>query len=333
MKVAVIGAGSWGTAVSWLLGSKGNQVNLWAHTPKTSQAVNETRHNPRYLTDIELENVHATSDYAEAVDGVDGIVMVTPSTTIRQTARALAPHVSSELPMVMLSKGVEAETGCLLTEIATQEFGNANRIAALSGPNHAEEVSRAIPSATVIASSSERTARFFQELFMTPRFRVYTSRDVTGVEICAACKNVIAIGNGISVGIGYGDNTTATLITRGLAEMSRLNRALGGDPLTCMGLAGMGDLIATCTSEHSRNRTLGTMIAEGKTLDDFTAKTHMVAEGAVAAKTVTALAASQGVELPISEGVRSILWEGADINASVDDLLGRDPKPEFYGLR
>lgn len=133
---------------------------------------------------------------------------------------------------------------------------------------------------------------------MTPCFRVYTSRDVTGVEICAACKNVIAIGNGISVGIGYGDNTTATLITRGLAEMSRLNRALGGDPLTCMGLAGMGDLIATCTSEHSRNRTLGTMIAEGKTLDDFTAKTHMVAEGAVAAKTVTALAASQGSNFP-----------------------------------
>jgi len=332
MKVSVIGAGSWGTAVAWLLGDKGLDVTLWAHTQATADAIDADRRNPRYLSDIVLKGVHATSDLAEAVEDTAAVVFVTPSTTVRQMARDLAPHLSSELPVVMLSKGVEMGTGCLLTDILEQELGNAARIAALSGPNHAEEVSRGIPSGTVVASADARCAAFFQDLFMTPRFRVYTSSDVCGVEICAASKNIVAIGNGISVGIGYGDNTTATIITRGLAEMSRLNHALGGEPITCMGLAGMGDLIATCTSVHSRNRTLGTIIAQGGTLEDFTARTHMVAEGATAAKTVTELAQKLGVELPIAEMVRSILWEGGDLSTAADELLSRDPKPEFYGI-
>ncbi|MBQ6585238.1 MAG: NAD(P)H-dependent glycerol-3-phosphate dehydrogenase, partial [Coriobacteriales bacterium] len=221
---------------------------------------------------------------------------------------------------------------CLLTQVLEQELGNPARIAAISGPNHAEEVSRDIPSATVVASTDPACAAFFQELLMSPSLRVYTSHDVTGVEICAAAKNIVAIFNGASCALGYGDNTSAMIMTRGLAEMSRLVLALGGDPLTCQGLAGMGDLIATCTSRHSRNRSLGELIARGGTLEEFTARTHMVAEGANAAITVTDLAREHGVELPLAQALRAILWEGAAVEDVVYDLMMRPPKAEFAGL-
>lgn len=331
-RVAVIGAGSWGTAVAFLLADAGHEIVLWDHTPESAQAINEAHHNPRYLSDVVLEGVRATSSIEEAVYDAEAVCMVTPSVTVRQIAGEVAPHLGRDVPVAMLSKGVEADTGLLLTDILAEVLGNPARIAAISGPNHAEEVSKRIPSATVVASAADGCARFFQDLFMTPDFRVYTSRDVCGVELCAACKNIIAIGNGISVGIGYGDNTTAMVITRGLAEMSRLVKALGGDPLTCMGLAGMGDLIATCTSPHSRNRTLGSMIARGQTLDDFIAQTHMVAEGAVASKAVTALARRNDIELPISEVVRGILWEGLAVEQEAALLMNRAPKSELHGI-
>lgn len=314
------------------MGNKGHDVKLWAHGQETADAINADKKNPRYISDATLERVWATSSYEEAVRATDAIVMVTPSAHVRHTMEALAPFIGGETPIVMLSKGVEEGTGFLLTQIIEEVIGGPERIAALSGPNHAEEVSKGVPSATVVASVNPVCAEFFQGLFMTPEFRVYTSGDVCGVELCGASKNVIAIACGIAAGAGYGDNTAAMLMTRGLAEMSRLTSTLGGDPLTCMGLAGMGDLIATCISRHSRNRTLGGMIARGQTLEDFTNETHMVAEGAIAAKTVTALADRHGVELPISNVVRALLWEGLTLEDAVDVLLSRSPKPELAGL-
>ena len=331
-RVAVIGAGSWGTAVSWVLSGKGLEVRMWCHSAEVARGIADEGHNPRYLTDIALTGITASTELDEVLEGADAVVFVTPSTSVREISSACRPLISPSTPLVMLSKGVEADTGLLLTEILEEELGGRDRIAGLSGPNHAEEVSRGIPSATVVASDDEGCALFFQELFNTYAFRVYTSGDVTGVELCAACKNIIAIANGVAMGYGYGDNTSAMIMTRGLAEMSRLAQAKGGDPLTCMGLAGMGDLIATCTSRHSRNRLLGEMISEGKTLDDFIARTHMVAEGATASKTVTALAERLGVDMPIAKVARRLVWEGCTVEEGVDALLSRTPKPELHGI-
>jgi glycerol-3-phosphate dehydrogenase len=208
--------------------------------------------------------------------------------------------------------------------------GPHERLAVLSGPNHAEEVMRGIPSATVVASLSQDTADFFQALFATPAFRVYTSRDTIGVQLCGAAKNIIAIACGLAAGMGFGDNTTAMLMTRGLAEISRLASRLGGDPLTCMGLAGMGDLIATCTSTHSRNRAFGLELAKGGTLEAYQTRTHMVVEGALACKTVTDMARAHGVEMPISMVVRNVVWDQQPLDQALASLIERSFKPEFY---
>lgn len=330
MIISVIGAGSWGTAVASLLGSKGYDVRLWAREQEIADGINSTHHNPSYLSEVDLaHSVFATSDIKEAVADAEAVVIVTPSFAIRQTANALKPHISDTLPVIVLSKGVEKDTGLLMTDVLEEVLGNPARLAALSGPNHAEEVSRRVPSATVIASTSDEVARYFQTVFSDPSFRVYTSTDVIGVELCAAAKNIVAIGAGLSDGLGYGDNTKASLMTRGLAEISRLVTDMGGNPLTCMGLAGMGDLIATCTSRHSRNRKLGEMIAQGRTLEEFEAETHMVAEGAVACVTVSDLAAKRGVEMPIADLVRGILYEGEDLGDVVKILMSRAAKDEL----
>ena len=333
MKIAVIGAGSWGTAIGQLLGSSGHNVNIWARKPEVVSSINTSHVNPRYLNDSQLSsNVVATLSYRDCLLNASAVAVVTPSNLMRGVARALQGEAAPDLPIIICSKGIEAESGMLPTEVFASEMGAPERIAVLSGPNHAEEVIKGVPSATVIASQSRTTAEFFQKLFATENFRTYVSDDVTGVEVCAACKNIIAIAVGLSYGLGYGDNTAAMLMTRGLAEMSRLAVALGGDAITCMGLAGTGDLIATCTSEHSRNRRFGQMIAEGKTLDDFTEETHMVAEGALACKTVKGLSDRCGVEMPIAEVVRSVVWEGADAAAAAKALAQRPLKEEFYGL-
>ncbi len=333
MKVAVIGAGSWGTALAQLLARNEHNVSLWARRLEVVQSINAKHHNPRYLSEIELdEGIVATPSYKDAVLRAKAAVMVTPSNLLRGVARAMADIVDQDFPLIICSKGVEEESGLLPIEVFTAEMGNASRFAVLSGPNHAEEVIRSIPSGTVIASSSARTAAFFQELFASSDFRTYVSDDITGVELCAAFKNVIAIAVGISYGMGYGDNTAAMLMTRGLAEMSRLVVKAGGTALTCMGLAGAGDLIATCTSEHSRNRRFGKMLAEGKTLDDFTQETHMVAEGALACKTIATLAQRYEVELPITDMVRAIVWEKAEVAQAAAELSSRPLTTEFYGL-
>ena len=333
MKVAVIGAGSWGTAIAQLLAQNGNDIALWARREEVARAINANHKNPDYLKDAELStSIVADTSYARVLDGAAAAVIVTPSSLMREVAAEIGKHVGCDFPIVICSKGVEAGTGMVPVEVFADEIGNANRLAALSGPNHAEEVVFGIPAGTVVASSSEDTAKFFQSLFSSSTFRVYTSDDVLGVELCAASKNVIAIACGVSYGVGYGDNTAAMLITRGMAEMGRLVSAAGGQSITCMGLAGAGDLIATCLSRHSRNRRFGEMIAQGLTLEDFGNETHMIAEGAYACKTLKVLSDRLGVELPITDMVRGVVWEGVPVADAGRLLSERSLKPEFYGV-
>ncbi len=332
-KVAVIGAGSWGTSASWLLGGKGHRIGLWAREPEIAEGINTSHHNPSFMSDIVLpDTVRATHDVGLALEGAEAVVMVTPSVGVRTTAESMRPFLADDVPVVILSKGVENGTLMLMTEVLEDVLGNRDRLAGLSGPNHAEEVGRGIPSATVVAAHDPRVGRFFQDLFMTRFFRVYTNPDVVGVELCGASKNVIAVAAGMSDGLGYGDNTKATLMTRGLAEMGRLGSAMGANPLTYMGLAGVGDLIATCTSKNSRNRALGEFIGRGGTLEGYRAQTNMVAEGAYACIAVEELGKRLGVEMPLTRQVRAILYEGLSLSDGEDALLGREASEELYGL-
>lgn len=319
--------------MAWLLGGKGHDVSWWAREPEIAEGVNTLHRNPMFLKDVELpECVVATPDISEALAGAEAVVMVTPSFGVRQTAESMRGHVGDDTPIVILSKGVEKDTGFLMTEILTDVLGNKDRIAGLSGPNHAEEVSRGVPSATVVAAYDPKVGEFFQDIFMTPFFRVYTNPDVVGVELCAASKNVIAIAAGISDGLGFGDNSKASLMTRGLAEMSRLGIKLGANPLTYMGLAGMGDLIVTCTSQHSRNRGLGELVAKGGTMQEFSERTNMVAEGAVACLSLSELGEREGVEMPITNMVRRVLYEGLDPHEAKEYLMGRAARDELHGM-
>lgn len=333
MNVAVIGAGSWGTALAQVLASNGNHVLIWARKPEVVTGINEEHVNPRYLSDACLNsNIYASAEYSEVLHGAQEVVVVTPSSIMRSVAQQLKPYVNQDVPIVICSKGIEATSGKLGVEIFEEELGGRPRMAVLSGPNHAEEVIKGLPSGTTIASEIEVTARFFQDLFANDTFRTYVSDDVLGVELCAAFKNVIAIAVGVSCGLGFGDNTAAMLMTRGLAEMSRLVVKAGGQAITCMGLAGAGDLIATCTSRHSRNRTFGEELARGGTLDAFEERTHMVVEGALACQTLGVLSDKFQVELPITDIVRSVVWGGADPSQAAKALTQRSLKSEFYGL-
>ena len=329
-QVAIVGAGSWGTALAQLAATAGNDVRLWARKEEVARGINADHVNPRYLADARLsERIEASTDIARVVGGADAVVIVTPSSVMRETARAIAAHVGVKTPVALAAKGVEAETGMLPVEVFDEVLGGLGRLAALTGPNHAEEVVRGVPSGTVVSSYVPRTARFFQSLLSTESFRIYVGNDVVGAEVCAAYKNVIAIAVGASYGLGMGDNTAALLMTRGLAEMSRLVAACGGNAMTCMGLAGMGDLEVTCMSPHSRNRTFGYELAQGVTLDAYRARTHMVVEGALACRTLHDLALAHDVDLPLARTVRAIVWEGYDVVAAAQDLLDRPQKPEF----
>ncbi len=312
MRVAVIGAGSWGTALALVLAEAGHEVVLWARTPEVARAINEEHRNPRYLSDYRLPSaIRATADYACACEGAEAVVIVTPSAALRSVAADLRELIAPGTPIVICSKGVEEKTGLLPIDTFAAELGNAGRMAVLSGPTHAEEVICRKPSAAVVASADEGTALFFRDLFATRFFRTYTSDDPVGVELCAAFKNVIAIAVGISYGMGFGDNTAAMLITRGLAEMSRM--------------------VVTCMSQHSRNRRFGEQyVARGLTLDDFTAQTHMVVEGAIACKTLATLEARYEVDLPLTDTVRSVVWEGVNPREAAAALIDRPLKSEFY---
>ncbi len=331
MKVSVIGAGSWGTAIANVLGGAGNDVMLWARKPEVCEIINTEHRNPRFLVEARLsERIYASTNHEEVLRDAQAVVIVTPSNTMRETAQAIAPYVEESTPIAICSKGVEDQSGLLPAEVFAEVLGGMDRIAALTGPSHAEEVIKAKPTGVVSASINPATAEFFQQLFSTDTFRTYVSSDVLGAEICAAFKNVVAIAVGLSYGMGYGDNTAALLMTRGSAEMSRLVEVCGGQPLTCMGLAGMGDMIVTCMSEHSRNRTFGYRLAQGTTLDEYRAETHMVVEGAYACRTLHTLAVKHGVDLPITDKVRSVVWDGTPLAEVAGDLLGRSLKPEFY---
>ncbi|MCI2242703.1 NAD(P)H-dependent glycerol-3-phosphate dehydrogenase [Adlercreutzia faecimuris] len=334
MKIAVIGAGSWGTALAQVLATNGANVGLWARKPEVVKAINAEHRNTRYFPDEELSaGIVATTSYRDTLLRARGVLVVTPSHLLRGVGRALADVVDAEMPVLICSKGAEADTGLLPVAVMEQELGNRDRIAVLSGPNHAEEVIKGQPSASVVACSSPETAVFFRDALANDTFRAYTSDDTVGVELCAAFKNVIAIAVGVSYGLGFGDNTAAMLITRGLAEMSRMVVACGGEALTCMGLAGAGDMVVTCMSRHSRNRRFGEeYVVRGRTLADFEADNHMVVEGALACKTLDVLAREHGVDLPITDTVRAIVWEGADPREAALLLGDRPLTTEFYGL-
>ncbi len=332
MKVAVIGSGSWGTALAKVLADAGSDVVILSRQESKAVCINTEHRNPSYLSEYRLpDRVTSTVDPACALEGVGACVLVTPSKYMREGVARLADYIAPDLPIIVCTKGVEAGSGLLMSQVVAEVCGDPSRIAVLSGPTHAEEVIRAIPSGAVIASESASLALFFQELFATEYFRTYTTEDVVGVELCAAFKNVIAIAVGVAYGIGLGDDTAAMLITRGLAEMRRMVVACGGKTVTCLGLAGAGDMVVTCMSRHSRNRRFGEdYIARGKDLEDFERDTHMVVEGAVACRTLEALEERYDVELPITDAIRSIVWGGCDVHEAAKLLVGRSLKEEFY---
>ena len=331
--IAVIGSGSWGTAITRLLSPNADEVVVWSFEDEVVRGINENHRNPHQLRDYELAaNVRATNSMEEAAHDAEALLVVVPSPFLRNTCRNLAPYVGTDVPVLVLTKGVEQSTGCLMADVVAQELGGEERIAVLSGPNHAEEISQGTVSAAVIASPTPSVAELFRDLLVCPAFRVYLSEDVRGIEVCAAVKNVIAIACGVAAELGAGDNTLAVLMTRGLAEVSRVAVAMGADPITCMGLAGMGDLVATCMSRHSRNRTFGEALARGESLEEYERRTGMVVEGAQAAKSILELARTHDVEVPITRAVNALLYEGADVAVVVDGLLGRRPFEEFYGV-
>lgn len=332
-KACVVGSGSWGTAFTGLLAPNVGEVVLWCRSAQVAEEINLRRRNPRRLTDYELcENVSATADAALALGGSGVVVLAVPSAHLRGVCRGIASFVPDDAIIVVLTKGMEPGTHKLMHEIAADELGDVSRIAVVSGPNHAEEISRGQVSAAVVASSDVSVAERVQDLVFSYSFRCYVSCDIVGVEVCGAVKNVVAIACGLAAGLGAGDNTLAALMTRGIAEVARISSALGGDPLTPMGLAGMGDLVATCTSEHSRNRTFGEALARGETLAEYEARTNMVVEGARAAMSVHELAVERGIEAPITAAVHGVLVNELDIDSAKESLLGRLPREEFYGM-
>ncbi|HSC59545.1 MAG TPA: NAD(P)H-dependent glycerol-3-phosphate dehydrogenase [Gemmatimonadales bacterium] len=328
--VAVLGAGNWGTALADLLARKGHTVRLWAFEPEVVDSINARHQNPLYLAGHPLTPaLTATGDAPAAVRGAAIVVIAVPSHVFRPVLTGLAPAVAPGALVVIATKGLEAGTMALLSSVAGEVLPRA-RIVALSGPSFAEEVYARQPTAVVAASADAGAARETQDAFSTREFRVYAHHDVVGVQLGGALKNVIAIAAGILEGLGLGHNTRAALITRGLAEIARLGQAMGADPLTFAGLAGMGDLVLTTTGSLSRNRSLGLAVAEGKTLDEWRAGHRTVAEGAETSRVAVALAARHGVDLPICAQVQRILYEGQDARKAVAELMDRSLKAEGW---
>jgi len=331
-KVCIVGTGTWGTAAANLVADNADEVMMWARSPEVPASINGEHRNPRHLQDVRLaDNVRATNSFEEAFSAADAAVLAVPSSFLRATCESMAPFVPKDLPLVSLTKGIEPGTHLLMSELVADVVGNGERVCALSGPNHAEEISRGKAAAAVVAGKPEH-AELFQGLFRNRVFRVYVSADLSGVEMCAAVKNVIALACGIATGLDLGDNTLAALMTRGLAEIGRFVSTCGGDPLTCMGLAGMGDLIATCTSRHSRNRSFGEAFVAGESLEDYERRTNMVVEGARAARSAYELSCEKDIEAPNTRMVYAVLYEGLSLDDAIDKLLDRPSNEEFYGF-
>ncbi len=328
-KVAILGAGSWGTALATLL-QRCESVVLYARSTGLADRINEGRENPQYLPGIKLaQNVRASGDIGEAIQNAATVVFAVPSVAMREVARLAAPHLGPAKLLVSASKGLEDSTGLRMSEVIEAVLGKPDlRIAALSGPNLAVEVARGIPTASVAASKSPDTAGACQQLWMGPAFRVYTSADLLGTELAGAMKNVIAIAAGVCEGLGFGDNSRAAIMTRGLAEITRLGVALGARTETFLGLAGVGDLIATGGSRLSRNYRAGIGLGQGRPLGDILSEIGQVAEGVPTTKAICLLAKRTGVEMPISEALNSALFEGASVCEAITGLMLRPPKSE-----
>ncbi|GAB2497402.1 Glycerol-3-phosphate dehydrogenase [NAD(P)+] [Corynebacterium atrinae] len=331
VNVAVMGAGSWGTTLAKVFADAGNTVRLWARRPELAEQIQTTHTNPDYLGDITLPAaITATSDAAVALENATIVVFAVPSQTMRNNLTDWAPLIPADATLVSISKGVETGTYLRMSEVICQITGaDPSRVAVLSGPNLAREIAEEQPAATVIACVDENRAKLVQAAVATPYLRPYTNTDVVGVELGGACKNVIALACGMAAGRGLGENTLASLITRGLAEVTRLGVAMGADPSTFAGLAGMGDLVATCTSPLSRNRTFGVRLGEGGTLEEATEATHgQVAEGVISSNSIFQLAEANRVEMPITQAVFSVCHQGLEVSDMVTALMGRSKKAE-----
>ncbi len=331
MKIGVIGAGSWGTTLADLLAKKGYPVTLWAYEKDLVERMSRTRINDLYLPDVTLaEQLSFTADLAAVAAGKDLLLLVPPSQVMRAVMQQAAPHVPPGALLVSASKGIENDTLQPMAEVLTGVFGQqvAQRLAFLSGPSFAREVAAGMPTAVAVASVNPAVAEQVQEVFSTDCFRVYRNDDVVGVELGGALKNVIALAAGVADGLGFGHNTRAALITRGLAEITRLGVAMGAKPATFAGLAGMGDLVLTCTGDLSRNRTVGMELGRGRRLEDILGSMTMVAEGVKTTLSAYQLAVRIGVEVPIIEQMYRVLYEAKEPRRAVTDLMQRELKAE-----
>ena len=327
MKITVLGSGGWGTALALLLVDNGNDVTLWSHSRERNELLERTRENPR-LAGVALPEALKLSAELKSVSESGIVVMAVPSFAVRDTARMAAPLLRENAVVVSAAKGIEKDTALCMTQVIEEELGGRGRAAALSGPSHAEEVGRRVPTGCVAAARDRDAAELVQDVFMNSRFRVYTNSDVLGVELGGALKNVLALCCGISDGMGLGDNTKALLMTRGMTEMARLGVALGGKKETFAGLSGMGDLIVTCTSMHSRNRRCGILIGRGKSAQEAMKEVGAVVEGYYAAFSAHQLAERAGVEMPVCQCAYQVLYEGQPARDVVGCLMNRDKRRE-----
>lgn len=331
-KAGVIGSGSWGTALARVLSKNGHEVTLWSRREEESRMLREERENKSKLPGVKLpDDILCTTALEQTVEGKDILVLATASPSIRSMAKKMAPYVAAGQLIVDVSKGIEESTLMILTDVIAQEIPQC-RAAVLSGPSHAEEVGRDIPTTVVAGAKDRETAEYIQNLFMNKVFRVYTSPDMLGIELGGALKNVIALAAGAADGLGCGDNTKAALITRGIAEMSRLGVAMGGHIETFNGLTGIGDLIVTCASMHSRNRRAGILIGQGKTMQEAMDEVKMVVEGVNSAKAAKILAEKYKIDMPIVQEVNKVLFEDKPAKEALADLMLRDKKIEHPEL-
>ncbi|BEO89628.1 NAD(P)H-dependent glycerol-3-phosphate dehydrogenase [Fusobacterium animalis] len=330
-KISVIGSGGWGIALTILLHKNGHDLTIWSFDKKEAEELKITRENKTKLPNILLpEDVKVTDDLREAVDDKDILILAVPSKAIRSVSKSLKNIIKDNQIIVNVAKGLEEDTLKTMTDIIEEELKDKNpKVAVLSGPSHAEEVGRGIPTTCVISAHNKELTLYLQNIFMNPSFRVYTSPDMLGVEIGGALKNVIALAAGIADGLNYGDNTKAALITRGIKEISSLGVAMGGEQSTFYGLTGLGDLIVTCASMHSRNRRAGILLGQGKTLDEAIKEVNMVVEGVYSAKSALMAAKKYNVEIPIIEQVNAVLFENKNAAEAVNELMIRDKKLEI----
>ncbi|VEF47964.1 NAD-dependent glycerol-3-phosphate dehydrogenase [Bacillus freudenreichii] len=334
-KIAVIGAGSWGTALALVLADNGHQVNLWMRTEEQKNEINERRTNHKYLPGISLpENITGFTSLKEALEGTDTEIIAVPTKAIRETMKKISGIINNPTTFVHVSKGIEPDSLKRISEMIEEEVPAEllKAVVVLSGPSHAEEVSLRHPTTVTVSSKNMEEAEKVQDLFMNQHFRVYTNPDLLGVEIGGALKNIIALAAGISDGLGYGDNAKAALITRGLAEISRLGTKMGANPLTFSGLAGIGDLIVTCTSVHSRNWKAGNMLGKGHNLDEVLESMGMVVEGVRTTKAAHQLAKKYDTNMPITEALYNVLFNSVEAKAAVDQLMQRLKKNEMEDL-